>query len=127
MFEEAKAIIKDDVCMKLCNETKPLYIETYVFRVGLGAALLQTRDNMTCHRDEVSDNSILRPITFANKSLTRVKKGYSNIEREALGILYSLEKFHHYYFYREVSITMDQKLLIAIFKKAVATLSQRLQ
>ena len=64
----------------------------------MGAALLQTRDNMSCHRDEVPDNSILRPIAFSSKSLTVTEKRYSNIERETLGIRYGLEKFHHYCF-----------------------------
>ena len=92
----------------------------------LGAALLQTRDNMHFHRDEVPDNSILRPIAFASKSLTGAEKRYSNIEREALAILYGLEKFHPYCFVREVSIITDHKPLVTIFKKDVATLSPRL-
>ena len=92
MFEKAKEIIKEDVCMKFYNETKLLYIETDVSGIHLGAALLQTKDNMTCHRDEVPDNNILRPIAFASKSLTGEEKGHSIIEREALGILYGLGK-----------------------------------
>ena len=28
MFEEAKAIIKEDACLKIYDETKPIYIET---------------------------------------------------------------------------------------------------
>ena len=39
---------------------------------------------MNCHRDEVTDDSILRSITFASKSFTGAEKGYSNIEREVL-------------------------------------------
>ena len=123
MFEEAKAIIKDDVCMKFYNDTKLLYIETDVSRVGLEATLLQTRDNMSCHTDEVPHNSILRPITFASKSLTRAEKRYSNIETEALDILYGFEKFHHYCFAMELGIITEQKPLVTIFKKDVATLS----
>ena len=44
MFEEGKAMIKEDTCMKFYDETKLLYTETDAFLVGLGAALLQTRD-----------------------------------------------------------------------------------
>ena len=57
---------------------------------------------------KTSDNSILRPITFANKSLSSAERRYSNIEREALGILHGLKKFHHYCFVREVSIITSQ-------------------
>ena len=74
-----------------------------------------------------TDNSKLRPIVFAGKSLSSTEKRYSNIEREALGILHVLKKFHHYCFAREVSIITDYKPLVAVLKKDVATLSQRLQ
>ena len=74
MFKKAKAIIKEDACMKFCDETKPHYIETDVSGVGLGPALLQTRSNTNCHRDETLENIILRPIAFASKSLTEAEK-----------------------------------------------------
>ena len=72
VFDRAKAIIKEDTCMKFYDETKPPYIETDSSGVGLGATLLQTRSYTSCPRDEVPDNSILRPIAFSSKSLTRV-------------------------------------------------------
>ena len=56
-----------------------------------------------------------------------LSKGKSNIECEALGILHGLEKFHHYCFGRGVLVITDHKLLVSIFKKDVATLSQRIQ
>ena len=121
MFDKAKAIIKEDPCMKIYDETKPLYVETDVSGVEFGAALLNKRSNTSGYRDEVPDNGILRPTAFASKSPTVVEKSYSNIEREALGILYSLEKFQHYCFLREVSIITDHKPFIAIFIKDIAT------
>ena len=56
--------------MKLYNETKPQYIETDIYGIGLAASLLQTRDGATCPRDIAPDNTILRPNAFASKSLT---------------------------------------------------------
>ena len=84
--------MKNDICMTFYNETKPLYLEIDASGIGLGAALLQTRDDTTCPKDTAPDNTVLRSITFASKSLTSVEWRYSNIEREALGILHSLEK-----------------------------------
>ena len=108
-------------------ETEPLYIETDTSGVGLGASFLQTRSNTSCHRNEVPENSILRPTAFSNKSLTEAERRYSNIGGEALSILYSLEKFHHYCFVSEVDIITDNQPLIATFRKDVDTLSQRHQ
>ena len=39
---------------------------------------------------------------------------YSNIEREALGILNGLEKFHHNYFAKKVYVSSDHKPLVAM-------------
>ena len=110
--------------MKCYDKTLPLYLENDASGIGLGAALLQTRDGTQCPRDIAPDNSILRPIAFASKCLTSMERRYYNIEREALGILHGLKRFFHHCFAREVSITTDHKSLLAIFKKYVATLSQ---
>ena len=73
------------------------------------------------------DNTILHPTAFASKTLTGAEHRYSNVEREALGILHGIKKFHHYCFASEVYIITNHKLLVAIFKKDVAMLSQWLQ
>ena len=52
---------------------------------------------------------------------------YSNIERQAVGILHGLEKFPHYCFTLEVILIMDDKPLVMVFKKDIASLSHRLQ
>ena len=78
--------------MKFYNETKPFYIETDASRIGLDATLLQTRDCMTCSKDVAPDNTILRPVASASKSLTSAEQRYSNIKREVLGILHGLKK-----------------------------------
>ena len=52
---------------------------------------------------------------------------YNNIEREAFGILHSLEKSHHYWFAKEVCVIIDYKPMVAIIKKAVAMLPQHSQ
>ena len=64
--------------MKFYDETKPLYLETDASGIGLGASLLQTRDGMTCPKDTAPDNTILRPIAFASKSLTSAEQRYSS-------------------------------------------------
>ena len=98
LFDNAKSIIKADVCMKFYDNSKPLYLETDLSGIGLGAALLQLYDNTFCQVGVAPQNITLHPIAFASKSLTGAEQRYSNIECEALGILHGLEKFHLYCF-----------------------------
>ena len=76
--------------MKFYDETKPLFLEIDESGIGLGTTLLPTRDGTTCPKDTAPDNTILRPTAFASKNLTSAEQRYSNIEREALGILHGL-------------------------------------
>ena len=93
VFKKAELLLKSDMCMKCYDDTKLLYLETDASRVGLGASLLQTYEGTTGQKDTVPDNTILHPVTFASKSLTGTEHRYSNIEREALGILHGLKNF----------------------------------
>ena len=51
----------------------------------------------------------------------------SNIGSEALVIHHGLEKFHHYYFSCEVSVTTKHQPLVEIFIKNIASLSHKCQ
>ena len=102
--------------MKFHEETKPLYVDTDVFGIGLGSTLLQTRKGATYPRDIAPDSTILRPITFASKSLTSTEQRYSNIKRGIVYIAWAW-KFCHYCFAREVSKITVHKPLVAILKK----------
>ena len=117
LFVKAKLLMQADVCMKYYDDSKPLYLETDAFGVDFGVALLQTWEGTTCQKEVVPDNTILYPLAFASICLTSIKCRYSNIEREMLGILHWLKKFHYYCFVRDVNVITDHKPLVAIFKK----------
>ena len=110
--------------MRNLHAFKLLYLKTDTSGIGLRAALLQLRDNTVCQKGMAPDNTTLQSIALASKSLMGGEQRYSNIKCKALGILHSLEKFHHYCLGREVLVIMDHKPLVSMFKKDVATLSQ---
>ena len=45
MVRESKIAIKAEMCMKFYDDTKLLYLKRDASGIGLGAALLQLRDN----------------------------------------------------------------------------------
>ena len=118
-FHHYKRCVNDD-------ENEQLYLETELSGVKLWAGILLVRDEMWLPKDDASDNIVLWPIAFTSRCLTTAETHHSSIERDALDILHCLETFHHYCFTCEVSMVIDHKPLVVIFKD-IAPLSYRLQ
>ena len=71
--------------------------------MGLGAVLLQ---------DD-------QPVIYASRALTDTEHRY--MERELLGIVFGLERLHHYTFGKPIMVETDHQPLTSIWKKIIAT------
>jgi len=62
------------------------------------------------------------PIAHATKTLTETQQSYSQIEREALAIIFGVKKFRQFLSGHKFCLTTDHKPLVAIFfsRKTVA-------
>ena len=79
---------------------KPVVLATDASSWGLGAVLSQ-----------VYPDGEKRPIAFASRSLSTAEKNYSQIEKEALSVIFGIQKFHEYlYGWRFTLITDHQPL-----------------
>ena len=55
-----------------------------------------------------------RPATIASKIIAQAEQNYSDLEIEALGVVFRIKKFHEYCFGRLFTIQIDHKALLCI-------------
>ncbi|KAK3745177.1 hypothetical protein QZH41_000200 [Actinostola sp. cb2023] len=77
---------------------------------GLGAVLLQRRGND------------MYPVAYASRTLNEVEKRYAHFEREALAVLFGLQKMHTYVYGRHTTVATDHKPLLSIFTKSTQSI-----
>ena len=59
----------------------------------------------------------LLPVAYGSKTLTDAEGRYANIERELVGVVASMEKFHIFCYGRSTIILSDHKPLTSIVRK----------
>ena len=66
-------------------------------------------------------------ICYASRTLTKTEQNYQNLEREALGTIWGMEKFHYFLYGKEFTLETDQKPLVSNYKKHMIDISPRVQ
>ena len=112
-MEIKEAITSTDVLANF-DLKLPLGLACDASSVGVGAVLFHKYSDMP-----------ERSIAYASKSLTSAEKNYSQIEREALSIIFGVRKFHQFLFGRQFLLLTNHKPLLTIFghKKGIPTMA----
>ena len=67
------------------------------------------------------ENGIEKPIAFASRSLAPAEKKYSQLDKEALAIIFGVKRFHQYLYSRQFTILSDHQPLQHIVGEHKAT------
>ncbi|XP_018401810.1 PREDICTED: uncharacterized protein K02A2.6-like [Cyphomyrmex costatus] len=59
---------------------------------------------------------IEKPVAFVSRSLTRAEQNYSQLDREALAIIFAIQKFYRYVYGRPFTLISDNRPLTRIFQ-----------
>ena len=102
-FQEVKQLISSDMVLTHYDPQKPLRIASDASSYGLGSVL-----------SHVMEDGSERPIAFASRSLTQSERNYSQIDKEALALVWGVKKFHHYVYGRKFTLVTDHKPLLSI-------------
>ena len=113
-FKQAKnMIISSDVLVHY-DVTLPVRLACDASPYGVGSVL-----------SHVYPDGSERPIAFASRSLTKSEKNYAQIDKEALGIIFGVKRFHSYIYARHFTLVTDHRPLTALFgpTKPIPTLA----
>jgi len=103
IFEEIKNLLSAETTLGFFDPDLRTIVMADASPVGLGAVLLQEK------------GASLRTICFVNRSLSPVERRYSQTEKEALALVFAVERLKYYLVGREFDLVTDHKPLECIF------------
>ena len=102
-MKEVKQCLTSETVLVHYDVNLPLTLATDASPHGVGAVISHVV------------NGEEKPIAFASKTLAPAERNYSQLDREALGIIFGIKKFHKYLYGRKFTLITDNKPLTAIF------------
>ena len=113
-FHSVKKLITSDMVLTHYDPGRPLRLACDASPVGIGAFL-----------SHIMEDGSERPIAFTSRTLTKAERNYSQIDKEALALVWGVKKFHLYLFGRHFTLVTDHEPLTSIFspKKGIPAIT----
>ena len=109
-FEKAKSLITTDEVLTHYDPSLRVKLACDASPYGLGAVM-----------SHVMPNGSERPIAYASRTLTTAERNYSQIDKEALALVWGVKKFNLYLCGRKFTLVTDHQPLTSIFNPAKST------
>ena len=113
-FKQAKELLASSNVLIHYDLDLPITLAADASSYGIGAVISHTLPS----GEE-------RPIAFASRSLSKCEQNYSQVEKEALSLIFGIKKFYQYLFGRHFTLITDHKPLTTILgpKNAIPILT----
>jgi hypothetical protein len=113
-FQQLKQKLASAEVLVHYDPSLPLRLACDASAYGVGAVI-----------SHVFPNGEERPVAYASRTLTSSEKNYAQIEKEALGLVFGVKKFHQFLYGRKFTLVTDHKPLTTVLnpKKGLPTLA----
>ena len=102
-FVKSKSLLVESDLLVHFDPSKPIVVTVDSSSYGIGAVLSHVIDKVE------------RPVFFISRSLNDAERKYSQIEREALALVFGLKRFHYYLFGQRFTAVTDHLPLLSLF------------
>ena len=103
-FNKCKRLLTSDKVLMHYTPHLPLALACDASAYGIGAVIQHTTPDGKEH-----------PVAYASRSLSPAEKKYSQIEKEALSLVFGIKKFHQYLWGRQFDLITDHRPLLTLF------------
>lgn len=105
-WTDSKRLLQSPHLLVHFDSTKHIILSCDASNYGVGAVI--------SHRMEDGSE---RPVAFASRTMNSAEKNYSQVEKEALAIIFGIKKFHQYLYGQKFEIITDHKPLLGLFSE----------